>query len=95
MRERALRRDGCLCVVCLHKYKRISLADGGVHHVFGHGRDADDVREDYTNLMSLCHKCHLGKDELRPIKNMEHPPLDMMWVLELKEKINAVYAVDR
>jgi len=74
----AYARDNGGCRIC-----EIARADD-CHHILGRGREAGDFREHYTNLMFVCRTCHP-----LPIKFMP-PPDDMVWIIELRDRINAV-----
>ena len=74
----AYERDEGGCRIC-----EAARADD-CHHILGRGREAGDIREHYTNLIFVCRACHPA-----PIKFMP-PPKDMEWIIELRDKINAV-----
>ena len=73
----AMQRDGGICVICR---KRAAV---DVHHVYGRGCDFGDWREQYTNMMSVCRRCHP-----QPIKHKPAGP-KLAWIEEILEKVNA------
>ena len=74
--ELAYNRDEGGCRVC----KKARALD--VHHCFGHGREAGDWQEHFTNLFSCCRACHP-----LPIKFLPPKPAQM-WQIELLDRIN-------
>ena len=74
--RKAIERDGGWCRIC----DKRNAAD--VHHVYVRGKDMFDWREDYTNLMCVCRKCHP-----QPIKHKPAGP-KLAWVEDILEKIN-------
>jgi len=74
--ELAYNRDEGGCRVC-EKERAFD-----VHHVYGHGREAGDWQEHFSNMFSCCRKCHP-----LPIKFLPPKP-EQMWQIELLDKIN-------
>lgn len=55
----AVRRDDGYCVFCFFLLGvREHAVD--VHHVFGRGKDIEDIREDCTSLLCTCRHHHPG-----------------------------------
>ena len=74
--RKAINRDSGMCQIC----QKMVAQD--VHHVYGRGKDMFDWREDYTNLMCVCRKCHPPA--------IKHKPAGpkLAWVEEILEKVN-------
>ena len=53
------------------------------HHVYGHGRDINDWREQVDAQLATCRACHP-----QPIKHKPAGP-KLRWVEEILEKVNA------
>jgi len=73
---KAINRDSGKCRIC---EKHVAQ---DVHHVYGRGKDMFDWREDYTNLLCVCRKCHPPA--------IKHKPAGpkLAWVEEILEKVN-------
>ena len=75
-RALAIERDEGGCRFC-------EVARGtDVHHAYGRGRQAEDWREHFSNLITTCQSCHPAPIYVQPPK----PHLE--YVVELLDKIN-------
>lgn len=77
----AIYRDNDQCVICYFR-EGVTTPSTQVHHIYGRGRDRDDGREHYTNLMCVCNACHP-----QPIK---HEPAgdNLAWVEKIADRMN-------